>query len=171
MKIFLIGLPGCGKTTLGQEVANRLNRNFVDLDVEIARSEKRAIAEIFSTLGEAKFRELERTQLSAWCERKDDYIMATGGGTPCFFDNIQLINTAGISIFIDTEVAVIARRMLKTDLAKRPLFSRETEQTIGARINKMREERIPFYQQARRTLSGNAVSAEKIVEEVMRLEG
>ncbi|MBX2941837.1 MAG: shikimate kinase [Cyclobacteriaceae bacterium] len=170
MKVFLIGLPGCGKTTLGREAAQRLGKPFVDLDDEIVKGEGQSVEEIFNSLGETQFRSIEKYYLKKRCDYTSDFVMATGGGTPCFFDNIKLINLVGISIFLDTAVDEIAARMMNTELAKRPLFAGQDISTIASRIERMRMERISFYEQAHITLSGDRLSAQFVAEEVLALE-
>jgi shikimate kinase len=170
MKVFLIGLPGCGKSTLGREVAQLLKKPFVDLDDEIVKGEGQSIGQIFSDLGEAQFRNIEKKYLKNWCDHTDDVVLATGGGTPCFLDNMILINASGLSIFLDTTVSEIASRMMNTELAKRPLFAGQDISTIAGRVQEMRMARIHFYAQARVTLSGDHLNAPSIAEEILALE-
>ncbi|MEP2670335.1 MAG: shikimate kinase [Cyclobacteriaceae bacterium] len=171
MKVFLVGLPGCGKSTLGREVAQLLKKPFVDLDDEIVRGEGQSIGQIFAQLGEEKFRSIEKNYLTKRCEHGDDFVMATGGGTPCFLNNMALINRSGLSLFLDTTVSEIATRMMNTELAKRPLFAGQDISTIAGRVQEMRMARIHFYAQARVTLSGEHLNAQSIAEEVLALEG
>lgn len=171
MKVFLIGLPGCGKSTLAKLVANQLGRTFVDLDIEIVKGERQSIANIFDAKGEDQFRAIEKTCLSRWCARSTDFVMATGGGTPCFLSNMDLIKKTGISIFLDTDVNVIASRMMDTELAKRPLFAGQDVKTIAKRVKEMRMQRISFYDQADVKLTGLQISVDQIIREIMTLEG
>ena len=122
MKIFLLGLPGSGKTTLGKELSIALRLPFVDLDSEIERHEGKKIVEIFAENGEAYFRKLESIELKKGCTSTAEFVMATGGGTPCFFDNMKWINQAGKSIFLDVPAREIVRRMERTSLLERPLL-------------------------------------------------
>lgn len=170
MKVFLIGLPGCGKSTLGREVALQLKRSFVDLDDEIVKGEGQSVGQIFGRLGEAQFRNIEKKYLKKWCDHAGDIVMATGGGTPCFLGNMDLINASGLSIFLDATVSEIATRMMNTELAKRPLFAGQDVSTIAGRIQEMRMERIHFYLQAKITLSGDHLNAQIITEEILALE-
>lgn len=171
MKVFLIGLPGCGKTSLGRKIAQLMKYAFVDLDEVIADREHMAVKQIFSAKGEEQFRIIERDILINWCDKDENYVMATGGGTPCFFSNMQLINQSGVSIFLDTAVDIIAQRMMQTELAKRPMFAGENVSTIGARIEVMRNQRLPYYQQARLTLNGDQIDANHIAKAVLDLKG
>ncbi len=171
MKVFFIGLPGCGKTTLGSKVAAQLKRPFLDLDVEIERGEGKSVTHIFATAGESQFRQLEQNYLKKCCEMPGDFVMATGGGTPCFLNNIELINQNGFSIFLDTSVDTIADRMLKTEMAKRPLFAGETKETISPRIQQMRTQRISYYSQAKVTLADSDQLPQHVAEVILRSEG
>lgn len=171
MKVFLIGLPGCGKTTLGKKVSLQLNKTFVDLDEEIVKGEGQSIGELFANVGERNFREIEKKYLTIWCAHDGDFIMATGGGTPCFYDNMTQINKAGFSIFLDTTVSEIATRMMNTELSKRPLFAGQDVSTVAGRIQEMRMQRISFYTQAHVTFSGEDLTVQSLAEEILSLEG
>src|SRR5947207_14326757 len=108
MKIFLLGLPGSGKTTLGKALARSLGLSFVDLDLEIEKSEGMLIPEIFKTKKEDYFRKAEAAQLKHWSLSDREFVMATGGGAPCFFDNLETIKAAGRSFFLDVPASEIA---------------------------------------------------------------
>src|SRR5688572_8772700 len=111
MKIFLIGMPGSGKTTLGKELAAHLFIDFVDLDAEIEKTEQKSIAEIFSRQGESHFRLVEARLLREWAAGSASFVMATGGGAPCFHKGIETINEYGISIFLDCPVSTLIDRV------------------------------------------------------------
>ncbi len=171
MKVFFVGLPGCGKSTLAKQVADKLGRPFVDLDAEIVKGEGATIHHIFGSKGEDQFRELEKLYLSKWCAHPSDFVMATGGGTPCFLSNMVLIKESGISIFLDVDVNEIASRMMHTELAKRPLFAGQDVHTVGQRVAQMRTQRIGFYNQADIKLSGDQISVDQIIKAVSLSEG
>ena len=166
MKIFLLGLPGSGKTTLGKALSIALRLPFVDLDSEIERQEGKKITEIFTGNGEAYFRNLESIELKKRCTSKDEFVMATGGGTPCFFDNMDWINRAGKSIFLDVPAREIARRMERISLLERPLLGSLPPEEVQDKIERMRSERMHFYQQAMITLSGEAITAEEVIKKM-----
>ena len=162
MKIFLIGLPGSGKTTLGRQLSEKLNLSFVDLDLEIEKQEGKTVQEIFARKKENYFREMESKTLKSFCSSKSDFVMATGGGAPCFFDNMPIMNQSGKTIFLDVPASEIARRLQKTELIERPLFSKLSDDQLKDKIEWLRSQRISFYKQAGHVIS-NLVSLEELV--------
>ncbi|HZY80670.1 MAG TPA: shikimate kinase [Cyclobacteriaceae bacterium] len=163
MKVFLLGLPGSGKTTLGKKLASALQLPFVDLDKEIERTEGKPISEIFSEKKEDYFRKLESSQLKLWCAKPGDFVMATGGGAPCFFDNITVINQSGKSIFLDVPASEIVKRMSRAGVEKRPLLAAGGRDGLKDHIEFMRSNRISFYKQATYTFSGLAINVQEMV--------
>lgn len=161
MKIILIGLPGSGKTTLGRELARSLQLPFVDLDNEIEKTEGAAIKVIFSEKKEDYFRQLESNVLKKWCASSDSFVMATGGGAPCFFDNMEQINRAGTSIFLDVSSQEIIRRMMTSKIEERPLLAASGVDGLKEKIESMRANRIGFYQQAHITLTGTTIELQQ----------
>ncbi len=168
MKIFLLGLPGSGKTTLGKELANSLGISFVDLDEEVEKTEGMTIREIFEQKSEDHFRKAEADHLARWCALSKDFVMAAGGGTPCFFDNLSVINKSGQSIFLDVPPEVIAGRMKNTMISSRPLFARTEVARLEEKIAAIRTRRIDFYRQAHHVFSGEAITAREILEKIKK---
>ena len=164
MKIFLIGLPGSGKTTLGKRLATALQLPFIDLDKEIEITEGKQIREIFAEKKEEYFRKLESSELKKWCSKPEDYVMATGGGAPCFFDNIDVINSSGKSIFLDVPASEIVRRMSTGPIEKRPLLAAGGKDGLKDSIEFLRTNRLTYYKQASIILSGAAITAEQMAE-------
>ncbi len=162
MKIFLLGLPGSGKTTLGKELSNLLRLSFIDLDLEIERHAGKKITEIFKLWGENYFRELESKELKKLCSSTSDFVMATGGGTPCFFDNMAWINKSGDSIFLDVSAREIARRIAHAQLTDRPLLASQHPDQLKDHIEQIRSNRLYYYTQALLTLKGEVITASEI---------
>lgn len=168
MKIFLLGLPGSGKTTLGKELAEVCGVPFIDLDAEIEKDERLTIKEIFEQKKENYFRQIESLQLKKWCAAKTDFVMATGGGAPCFFDNVAVINQSGKSIFLDVPASEIARRIMNAAVSDRPLFAKVHPESLKDEIEFMRSQRISYYRQAHLTVSGNVMSAREILGKIKK---
>ena len=118
MLIYIVGMPASGKTTFGRGLAHALGYRFLDIDEEIVRTEKMSVAELFREKGESYFRKKEAEALRR-TGNLDYAVVATGGGTPCFFDNMDYIREHGFSIFLDTPLEVIERRLFEE---KRPLI-------------------------------------------------
>jgi shikimate kinase len=158
MKIFLIGMPGSGKSTVGRQLAEALKLPFVDLDDELIRKEKQSIAKVFAEKGEEYFRQSESDVLQQWATSNQDFVMATGGGAPCFHKGIDIINQHGVSIFIDTPVEEILKRLEKED--HRPLLQSDKRK----RLEELREARIAVYQQAQIIIENRERPVEAIIQ-------
>jgi shikimate kinase len=144
----LVGLPGAGKTTLGRQLAAHFNRPFLDLDIAIEARTGRSVREIFAADGEAEFRNVESAVLrEALSYAGPPLVLATGGGTPCFHDNMALLNRVGPTLWLDVPVDVLAARLPPEEVAKRPLMA-----AAGGAEAWLRETlaaRMKFYAQAR----------------------
>ncbi len=148
MLIFLTGMPGSGKTSFGQQLAEHLKLPIWDMDDLIEQKAQMRIPAIFEQQGEAHFRELEREVLHEIIQNKSAAaIVATGGGAPCFFDNMERINQAGVSIYIDTPIYLIVERMLRK-AQDRPLYQQETPEALRAKLTQTFWQRKKFYWQA-----------------------
>ena len=161
MNIFLIGFMGCGKSSLGKRLARRLNYRFVDLDEEIERQTGRSIAEIFSRDGENYFRQLEANILRQ-IEWSMPTVVATGGGTPCYFDNMNYINNNGVSVYLRMSPKSLAWRMENTH-KKRPLIANLQGERLLQFVESKLAEREQFYMQAHCIVKGETVKVEHVV--------
>lgn len=123
-------MPGSGKSTLGRQLAAALRLPFVDLDDAIIEQAGQSIAEIFQEKGEVYFRQLESDTLKQLADSKDDFVMATGGGAPCFHEGMEVINNAGTSIYLDVSVSTLISRTKKN--SDRPLLSGDAERKLEA---------------------------------------
>ncbi|HEY8936089.1 MAG TPA: shikimate kinase [Cyclobacteriaceae bacterium] len=151
MKIFLIGMPGSGKTTVGRSLALMLNLPFVDLDHEIEKKEGRLIKDIFGLSGEAYFREVESKALKEIALSSMDCVIATGGGAPCFHDGISIINNHGISIFLDVSIDELISRVENNK--DRPLLQSADKAELKNRLEGIRKNRLACYQLATCTVT------------------
>jgi shikimate kinase len=162
MRIFLIGYMGCGKTTMGRELASVLNLTFIDLDTFLEEKYFRTIPQIFAEEGEEGFRIKERKVLEE-VSNFDDVVVATGGGAPCFFDNIDLMNSAGSCIFLDVDVNSLVERLIHAK-TERPLIKGKTPDQLHTFIEGMLEKRRPFYEKARYILKGSEIKPGQVIE-------
>lgn len=148
MRLFLIGLPGSGKSTFGKELAHHLNLPFLDLDTIIEQTAQQSIRIIFAQQGEEAFRQQEREALQRTIKQYKTFVLATGGGTPCFFDNLKRMNRHGTTIFIDVSVAVIVQRMQGQQITDRPLLQELDQERLVQEYTAKFEKRLPVYRQA-----------------------
>ena len=147
-KIFLIGLMGSGKSYWGRQLAFHFHYPFLDLDKGIEMAEKKSINEIFAEEGEEHFREKERQSLHQLNQAYLKYVMSCGGGTPCFFDNMEWMLNTGIVIWLRPSMEVLAERLIKGK-EKRPLIKNAvSENEIIGILSKLMEGRLSFYNQS-----------------------
>lgn len=151
-KIILMGFMGCGKSTIGRTLADKLGCKFVDLDDEIEKEAKKTISKIFESKGEAYFRRLESKVLKTTLARKEGMVLALGGGTPCFNNNLKLIAKFP-SFYIKCGIDVLAKR-LKKEKAHRPVIVGQKSSELSSFISKKLSQRRVFYNQASYTVMG-----------------
>ena len=133
-RIFIVGYMGSGKTTVGKRLAKSLSLTFIDLDAYIQNRYRKAISDLFTERGEEEFRKIEREAVREVAQF-EDVVISTGGGAPCFFDNMEVMNRAGTTIYIQADPEELASRLL-TSKNVRPLIA-----------GKPIEELIPFITQ------------------------
>jgi shikimate kinase len=146
MKIYLIGMPGSGKSTLGKKLAETLSSHFVDLDKVIEDREQKDVKDIFRDKGEDHFRLIESQLLREWAGSEQSFVMATGGGAPCFYQGIDIINKTGLSIFLDVSIDTLLKRLhANTD---RPLLNTIDAKDKDEKLHALRTSRLSCYQKA-----------------------
>ena len=150
IRIILIGYMGAGKTTVGKSLAKELGVPFYDLDWYIDSRMRKTVAQIFAEKGEEGFRKIEYNMLHEIAEF-EDVIVSCGGGTPCFFDNIDYMNQQGPVIYLKAEPEVLYKHLVmsKND---RPLLRGKSPEQLITFIREQLEKREPFYSKARYTL-------------------
>ncbi len=148
MKRFLIGYMASGKSRYGRTLAAAEGVRFIDLDRYIEEREHRTINEIFRDSGEEYFRRMESRYLHEVCELFGDFIMSCGGGTPCFNDNMEYMNSQGTTIFLNPSTDTIIARLIRGKW-KRPLVAKLSDEELRAYVEKHLAERLPYYSKAK----------------------
>lgn len=168
MTIFLIGYMACGKTTAGRALAKELGYQFTDLDIFIENRYRKSIAQLFSEVGENRFREIERDALHEAGEFCDT-VVSCGGGTPCHFDNMEWMNAHGVTVWLDASVPTLVRRLLLA-AGKRPIVAGKTSAELPAFIKEHMAPRLPYYSRAQIHISSDRLeSATQIADTVAAL--
>ena len=161
MRIFLIGFMGCGKTTLGKKLAKHLNFNYIDLDRFIENKTVKSINVIFDEKGEQYFRDLEKESLNE-IYKMDNLVITTGGGTPCFYDNMQTILEKGVCIYLKMKAEDLAERLSK-EKNNRPLIKNKSAKELKDFIGLTLLERERFYKQASFIVDAKNITAKEII--------
>ncbi len=161
--IFLIGYMGCGKTTLARAVCRATGLGLIDLDSYIEGRHHRTISQIFEESGESGFRKIEANLLHEVGEF-ENVIVACGGGTPCFGDNMDYMNSKGTTVWLDASPERLHQRLVKARL-KRPLIATKTDEEIKEVIAAGLESRKPFYSRALLTLSSDMLEDHRQIAE------
>ncbi|GAA4321027.1 shikimate kinase [Mucilaginibacter gynuensis] len=165
-RIFFVGFMGCGKTTWGRKLATHLNCHFVDLDHLLEEKAGMGVAEYFSSFGEDAFRQLE-SDLLKQTEYPADAIISTGGGLPCFFDNMEWMNANGKTAYIKLSPKTLAQR-LEGSKTERPVLQGKKGDELVEFITSKLAERESFYEQATHIIDGISLSVERLEEELAK---
>jgi shikimate kinase len=160
--VFLIGFMGCGKTTLGRKLATRLNAPFFDLDTLLEERAGMSIAEYFSSFGETAFRVAESEMLKGTAY-PDNAVVSTGGGLPCFFDNLEWMKAKGTVVYIRLTPKALASR-LEHGKDERPLLRDKHGDDLVNFIGGKLTEREPYYLQAQVIADGLGLTADKLID-------
>lgn len=169
-RIFIIGYMGAGKTTVGKALAKDLNTEFYDLDWYIEARMRKTVKQIFDESGEEGFRKIEHNMLHEVGEF-ENVIISCGGGTPCFFDNVDYMNQQGDTVYLKATPEVLYGH-LKMGKTVRPLLLNKTQEEVQVYIKEQLKMREPFYSKAKYTLDVNLmdnydkikISVEKVKE-------
>ena len=146
-RIFLIGYMGSGKSTIGKLLAKNAGLQFVDLDLFIEKRHHKSIGQLFTEKGEPGFREIERRALEEVSEFETT-VISTGGGAPCFFDNMDLMNRSGLTIYLKVSESKLVNRLHHIK-HNRPLIKNKNEEELRLFISENLRKREPFYNQAK----------------------
>lgn len=145
-RVVLVGFMGCGKSTLGKKLANRLNIPFIDSDAEIEQYYKKSIGDIFSEYGESHFREIEKSFIKT-LKNKSEFVLATGGGMPCFGENMSLLNEIGTSFYLQRSPKELVNRLMNAK-KKRPLLEGLTDEELTSFVETKLSMREEYYRKA-----------------------
>lgn len=167
MRIVLLGYMGSGKTTIGQLLAETLSMRFLDLDQKIEKLTGKKIREIFEKKGETYFRKVENNILKSIL-RKNNVVIAAGGGTPCFYDNMDRINKAAVSIFLDAGAGLLYKRLLSGP-EERPLLKEKKGNELKIFIRRQLAERKKYYLRAQHILKTGKKKEDEIVRKIICL--
>ena len=169
MKIFLIGFMGSGKTHWGRQLSAKLQLPFFDLDTVIVEKEKQSVAEIFARQGEEYFRYQERDTLEEITQDQESFILSCGGGTPCFFNNIEFMKKNGKVIWLNTSIDALTNRLQKERMT-RPLISDVEEADLRRYVIRKLSERRMYYQQADVTVGEENTNLDELIKVLLQNE-
>lgn len=169
MKIYLIGYMGSGKSTLGKGLAKTLGISWIDLDTEIESRYKVSIPDFFRKYGEKAFREVEHKVLND-IALIPDIVVSTGGGVPCFNNNMELMNKTGLTIYLSATPALILTR-IGPYAWKRPLFQQMDGTDILEKITAHLKSREMYYQQAQLTIDATNPNIEELKNLILNSSG
>ena len=160
MLIYLIGFMGSGKTTTGKKLARKLAYDFIDIDALIESETKISISNFFEEFGEEKFRLIEQQEIKKTFKLKNT-VISTGGGAPCFFNNMDEINKNGISIYLKADIPLIVSR-LKNGKDQRPLVKNKDKEELKKYISELLSKRELFYNSAKLVVDAKSLNIEKL---------
>jgi shikimate kinase len=161
-RIILIGYMASGKTTLGKKLANKLNIPFIDVDSKIEELESCSISEIFEKKGEGAFRLIETQFLKSY-NFPESFVLSTGGGMPCFNDNMDLLNKIGVTFYLKRPVKELVNRLVNAK-EKRPLVEGKSIEELESFINDTLLVRSPFYESSQYVLNRESQTVEEIID-------
>ena len=162
IRIILIGYMGAGKTTVGKELAKALGVTFYDLDWYIETRMRKTVKQIFDEFGEEGFRKIEHSMLHEVAEF-ENVVISCGGGTPCFFDNMDYMNQQGETLYLQASPKVLIEH-LRMGKGVRPLLLNKTQEELEAHIVQQLSEREPYYLKARHVLDVNLMDSYSKIE-------
>ena len=154
-RIILVGYMGSGKTTVGKALSKETGMMFYDLDWYIESRMRKSVSQIFAERGEEGFRKIEYNMLHEVAEF-EDVIISCGGGTPCFFDNMDYLNQQGDVIYLKATPETLYKHLLMAKI-ERPLLKGKSSEELIAYITEHLKERSPFYEKARHILDVNVL--------------
>ncbi|MBU2651237.1 MAG: shikimate kinase [Bacteroidetes bacterium] len=162
MRVFLIGFMGAGKTTIGRRLASRLNYDFYDTDLYFEEKYHYSIQNFFAHFGEEKFREMERDILHEVISITQNAVISTGGGTPCFYGNMDVMKNSGLTVYLRMKQGALKHR-LEHSKRRRPGLDTLNEPELIAYIEKLMSFREKFYESAHISVDGENCKIDDMV--------
>jgi shikimate kinase len=165
MKIYLIGFMGSGKTYWGKKLSEKLQLPFFDSDEQIVNSEGKSVNDIFEQNGEEYFRLKEKGILHIITESHSSFVMACGGGSPCYFNNIDYMNKSGTTVWLNTPLSILFQRLVQ-EKNERPLVKKLTDDQLRSFITKKFADRKIYYEQAEVVIDDEEISLDHFIEKI-----
>ena len=167
-RIFLVGFPGSGKSTIAKKIANRINYQLIDLDYLFESKYKLTIPEFFKKYGEEVFRKSEHLLLKEVIQQ-EHVVISTGGGTPCFYGNMDIILNCGLSIYIKLSPVSLLDRLTNSKRV-RPLVHNKTPEQIKQFIEEQLPYREKFYSKADLVIKGESIEFESLLSQILKIQ-
>jgi len=167
MRVYLIGMMGSGKSTVGRKLALRLGYEYYDLDEQMEESSGRTISEMFEEDGEEAFRFFESMAMKN-IAMLDNLVLATGGGAPCFHDSMKLMKRTGPTIYLKADINFLASRLVQSE--GRPLIDGLSGDALKKKLEELMTERKPYYEKAKFTVDAMNVGSTEI-EDIVKMIG
>lgn len=165
MKVFLIGFMASGKSTIGEELASVLGYKFIDLDTYIEEKHKKSVKMIFEIYGEDYFRTIENEALKEVSQIESDIIVASGGGTSCFYNSVEFMNEIGLTIYLRVEVGELLARLIESK-KDRPLLWGKSKEELNNYIIRVLNERKKYYEQAKITVQMDKININQLASTI-----
>lgn len=169
MLVFLIGFMGSGKSTVGKKLAKKLSFDFLDLDELIEKDEACSIDQLFTKFGEEHFRKIEHRLLTAQFNKKK-LVLACGGGTPCFYNSINLMNEVGCTVYLQMNQDALFSRLINAK-SSRPLLKNRTEPELRNYIQLKLAEREKIYLESGLIINGIGVNVNTLAQQIIEKFG
>ncbi|ACY40438.1 shikimate kinase [Blattabacterium sp. (Blattella germanica) str. Bge] len=166
MKITLIGYMGSGKTSIGKKLSKKINLNFYDLDAILVKEKKDSIYNLFKKKGELSFRRTEHFVLKKNFKKKNEYVLSVGGGTPCFYNNIYLLNKYSKTFYLKTDSYTLFKRLF-LEKNTRPLIAHLSKKELFQFIMKHLSQRTYFYEKSYEKINVSEKSKNEVVQEII----
>ncbi len=162
--IILMGMPGCGKSYWMQALAEHWSLETIDLDLWIERNENMPIANIFKKYGEEQFRLMEHNALLVFQNKNAPWIMAAGGGTPCFFNNLEIMKELALTVYLETSLKELFSRLKNKN--NRPLLEKLNDAQLKSTLQQLIKKREKFYQKASLTINTQNLTLDGLVQQI-----